>query len=70
MVMPINFSEEKTIDYTKSYTINGTLFQEFLGLLGKITALLTYIKGSPFGNPPKRSLNMFFASILYLAQQS
>ena len=25
------------MDYTKSYTINGTLFQEFLGLLGKMT---------------------------------
>lgn len=23
--------------YTKSYTINGNLFQEFLGLLGKMT---------------------------------
>jgi len=25
------------MDYTKSYTINGSLFQEFLGLLGKMT---------------------------------
>jgi len=25
------------MDYTKSYTINGPLFQEFLGLLGKMT---------------------------------
>jgi len=25
------------MDYTKSYTINGTLFQEFLGLLGRMT---------------------------------
>jgi len=25
------------MDYTKSYTINGNLFQEFLGLLGKMT---------------------------------
>ena len=24
------------MDYTKSYTINGTLFQEFLRLLGKM----------------------------------
>ena len=25
------------MDYTKSYTINGTLFQEFLGLWGRMT---------------------------------
>ena len=28
------------MDYTKSYTINGTLFQEFLGLLGEMGIIL------------------------------